>query len=526
MRHFKAAVVVALLAQCFQSYVFANEGLQATVRDCLTLVLSRGVGAVRWGNGFVIGDGSLVVTARHVVVEGSDEGEHELRGIVSVVSPYLGSVAYGEVVAADKDLDLTVLNVLWEKHPALTLIKEDSILSVEQVDVIAMPGLVRGSGQTSGRQIAESIDVQSERLAVDFVAVRRGKPRFIFLAKPEHLGDGWSGSPMLQANTSICVGCFTTLTTGTTRQARKQSLTGTGPVVTQVRRLLKHTKVESSLSPSQVSLPRPVDGMEVFLQIVAAYSCLAEKQYAQASEVAQKLTDLRPSDAVGYSVAASSARRLGKHSNAEKFFQQALAREPNDPALKFVYAKFLEGQGQSGEALELYEQLWRSGHNRSAAAIDMCNILASQGESAKGIEMLQKTLEDYPRNAYLWHSLGTFQTEKGQAEQGITSLTKAVELLPEFGPMRGTLAHTLEKAGRLDSAESHFRELLKIEPDNPVVHMWLAMFLARHRPSAQQEAMNQAKIALDLPPRGGLSRQVIEQFIHSLRSGTEQEPAK
>jgi predicted Zn-dependent protease len=76
----------------------------------------------------------------------------------------------------------------------------------------------------------------------------------------------------------------------------------------------------------------------------------------------------------------------------------------------------------------------------------------------------------------------------------------------------------LEQTGRFDEAEKHFRELLKIEPDNPVVHVWLARFLAEHRPEAKNEALKEARIALDLPPGKGLPKQRIEQIIHELES--------
>jgi tetratricopeptide (TPR) repeat protein len=84
----------------------------------------------------------------------------------------------------------------------------------------------------------------------------------------------------------------------------------------------------------------------------------------------------------------------------------------------------------------------------------------------------------------------------------------------------------LETVGKLDEAEKHFRELLKIEQDNPVVHFWLAKFLAKYRPSANKEALKEAQAALELPAKGGLSKQAIEQFIHNLRSKTDQKPTK
>ena len=56
--------------------------------------------------------------------------------------------------------------------------------------------------------------------------------------------------------------------------------------------------------------------------------------------------------------------------------------------------------------------------------------------------------------------------------------------------------------------------------------MWLARFLANHRPGAKEEALKEAQIALELPARGGLSKQVIEEFISDLQSQSEEDPPK
>jgi predicted Zn-dependent protease len=80
------------------------------------------------------------------------------------------------------------------------------------------------------------------------------------------------------------------------------------------------------------------------------------------------------------------------------------------------------------------------------------------------------------------------------------------------------LARMLLASGRLGDAETHFRKLTKIEPDNPVVHFWLAQFLAEHRPAAKQEALKEAQAALALPAKGGLAKEEIESFVEKLQS--------
>jgi trypsin-like peptidase len=243
----------------------------------------------------VIGDGTLIVTAHHIVFEVSEKGQHKMAGLVSVVSPYLGEVTDAEIIAADSELDLVVLKVPWKDHPALNLATEEEIFSAERTTIIGMPDIIRCLDPDSEHPLSEDCDVNRANTFVDFVAVRQHKPLFIELTKVIGLGHGWSGSPML---------------------------------------------------------------------------------------------------------------------------------------------------------------------------------------------------------------------------------------LPEKGPFRGTLAHTLEKTGDLTEAEKHFRELLNIEPNNPVVHMWLAKFLAKYRPHAKKEALKEAQTALTLPAKRGLPRQVIEQFISNLKSQIGQDSTK
>jgi len=247
--------------------------------------------------------------------------------------------------------------------------------------------------------------------------------------------------------------------------------------------------------------------------------------YNLAFEQAQSLIGLRPESAFVHTLAASVAEEQGKFDGAERYYQEALRLEPNAANLKIYYAQFLSKR-QPDKAVEILQKMWQLDRLKVYVALLTFNILSERGEYKRCSTLLSEALKVSPNNAYLWVDLGGCQFNLDQVNDAVVSLTKAVELLPERGPFRGQLAHLLEKCDRLDEAEKHFRKLLEIEPDNPVVHLWLAQFLAKHRPAAKEEALKEAKIALGLPTRGGLSRQVIEKFISSLQSESRQEPPK
>jgi hypothetical protein len=80
----KISVVVGILIACYPISLWADEAPSTSVQDSLVVVTSSAPMGKRAGNGFVIGDGTLVVTAHHMVFEESEKGDHEMPGLIAV----------------------------------------------------------------------------------------------------------------------------------------------------------------------------------------------------------------------------------------------------------------------------------------------------------------------------------------------------------------------------------------------------------------------------------------------------------
>ena len=512
-----SVLAAALVIVCCQAPLLADT--PAAVDDALVMVIMRSFGGRNAGNGFVIGDGTLVVTAHHLVFGQSKKGQHIEAGLVSVVSPYVGDGCEARIIAADEELDLAVLKIPWAGHPALKLADEADLISAERLVVTCIPDIVQGIGSGAQEPLPEDLDSRTENLAVDYVAVRRQIPRFILLGETGQLGHGWSGSPMLLPNSAIVAGCFTALHT----TKGDEHVRARGPAVTQVRHLLKKSDAERSLKPSDTSLPRREDGIEAFLCFARAYRHYLENQYDWASDKIEQFISLRPESSFAYILSASNASGQKDFDLADQHYQKAIALNPEAAGLKFYYAQFLSEE-QPDKALKLLEVLWQLNELKPSASAIMFNILSGRGEFQRAGKLLAEAVELNPRNGNLWVALGACRLQSGNLEGAITGFAKAVELLPERGPFRGQLARILEKAGRLDEAEKHFRELLNIEPKNPVVHFWLAEFLAKHRPDAREEALKEAQTALELPSGKGMPEERIQRLIQELQSDTQPAP--
>ncbi len=513
-------ILSLLIVVCSPVFISAEEAVKVDPEDSIVLVISNPPSGKRSGNGFVIGDGTLVVTAHHLVFEGSEQGEHQMPGLIKVFSPYLGDECDGEIIAADRALDLAIVKVSWLGHPALKLVADDKISDLKEVEIIGMPEVILSFASDVNEPFGDGLDFQHERLPIGFVATQQQIPLFISLSGVGKLGSGWSGSPMLIPATTEVIGCFVRV-----HGKGQEPISAQGPSISQVKRFAEKGGQTKSLVPMGEILSRPSDGTEVFLLILKTYHNYLRDEYNLAFKHAQKLMDVRPNSAFAYSLAASAAEKKNKTEQAEEFYQEALKLDTEGTTAKFYYARFLS-ERQPDKSLEILRQLWQLDKYRSYSAMLMYNILFERGEYKHCSEFLNEAIKINPDNAYLWFSLGASQFYMGDTENAVTSMARAVELFPERGPFRGQLASMMEQTGKLDGAEMHFRELLKIEPDNSVVHFWLAQFLAKHKPEAKNEALKEAKIALSLSARGRIPRQIIEKLIAELQSHTEQESSK
>jgi len=522
MNKLKTPVFAAILLVFYsRSFLFAETSDSVKPQNALVMVNMRSLMGRRAGNGFATGDGSLVVTAHHLVFEESKQGRHEMAGLVSVISPYLGDGCEAEIIAANKKLDLAILKIPWKGHPALRLADESGLLSIERVVVMGMPEIIHSLGTGYYEPVLQSFNLQRENLAVDFVAVSRQIPQFISLSEIGQLGHGWSGSPMLLPDSSVVAGCFTTLHSSAREGLKRVS--ATGPAVTQVRHLIEQSYWEKSLIPSNLTISRPEDGTDAFILYAQAYRHLMNEQYESASDSIEKFIGLRPESYLGYALAANNAEKSKKFDIAEQYYQKALKLNPEGTVLKFLYAQFLSDH-QPDRALELCQDIRKFDKLKHAVALLMFDILSERGEYQRCAELLSEAVKVNPENAYLWFNLGACHFYLGKQDDAVANMTKSVELLPERGPFRGQLARMLEIIGRINEAEKHFRELLNIEPDNPVVHFWLAEFLRKHRPQAKDEALKEAQTALELPSRKGMPKQKIEQLIQELQTKTTPAP--
>ncbi len=513
-------ILLCMLSIVVSTSLRSTAAETTTPEDCLAIVLSTTPTAGRAGAGFLIGDGTLVVTAYHVVTEASEAGEHRMIGAIKVVSPYLGECAYAEIVALNRQQDLIILKVPWAGHPAFELATDQELLDAADLEAVGIVPIVSAIPSESMLPFPPSFIAERNVLEVDFVAVRQNDPRFISLAGRGQLGPGWSGSPMIIPDTLKAAGCFVRLN----RSGSDGRMTSRGPALAQVRRLVRQNNQLESLTASEPALARATDGYRVTRLLLEAHKLLVRDEHEKASEKADALLTLRPESSVFRVLAAQLQEAQGNREQAKAHYKIARQLDQETSMLQMMYGQFLLDDDPA-KGLDILESLWDRPRMRPWLILIMWNVLSERPIEENSLNRLQEALAIESDNAYLWFNLGVGQMQVGQKDEGFESIGKAVELFPDRGSLRGHLARLLENDGRLDEAEEHFRLLLQIEPKNPVVYFWLARFLARHRPAARAEAMEIAQQALVLQPGHPLPRGEIDKLIEQIRALDSDEEA-
>ncbi|MFC1766072.1 tetratricopeptide repeat protein [Planctomycetota bacterium] len=488
--------------------------------EALVIISSAGFQGCKFGNGFAVGDGTLIITACHVVLDQTGGGDHSMVNRMKIYSPYLGDVCHGELLAHDEALDLAVVKVPWRGHPALVLADEQEIIMANTLQTMRLVWLEEPPIPTKPA-LRNTITTDSDTIAVGAVAVRQRRPLFIGLVKPGKLKHGWSGSPMLLPDSKKVAGCFTALThMGGAVPGPYPPVTPRGPAVSRLKHLLSEELYQKHVAAKdREHLPAPADVQHVLRLALEAHVLNIHTTYEKAIEPAQQFIQARPDNPFGYGMVAFALERCKRLDEAEDYYQQACKKGPMSMGLRLLYSQCLSKMGETERALAMLEDYPKAGPSQDLITIAMVNILAPQGKLGQCLALLDNALQDYPRNAYLWTQkagcLGQPQPTLAAAE----AMVRAVTLMPENGPMRVRLAHWYKQLGELDEAEKHYRRLLEVEPKDPVVFMRLAQFLVEHRPTQRGEALELAQQALALSADNpSVAPQKIQALIDKLQS--------
>ena len=435
----------------------------------VVLIYGKSLDASAVGQGFVIGDGTLVVTAHHIVYGRRRAGDHQTDAMVEVVSPYLGDACEAQVVGEDRSLDVALLRIPWKGHPALMLKAQE--LTVDSRDVVAMAYADAARAVAEGRanDLQEGIGVQTKKLPVD---------------------QAFGGCPLVSP-TGEAVGCSN----------------GSNVVASaKIQQMVDAAGLRQCMMTPVASMAPDSRAGEATRMFLWSWALSAAGKHEMSYFAADTFALLRPNSPLGHKNVATAASQLGWYARAEEAYQRALKCDPNSASIRVLYGQFLAEHDQQTKALTVFRSVWEPAETNTIAIIPMCNLLAKEAYFAECVTLLEHAVQRRPNDGLLWVYLAQDLRATGKREAAAEAFSRAAALMPEKPALAIAVAEEFEAAGRMDKAEQQYRRLTY--QDSAIVsgHFLLARFLAKDS-TREAEALEECEAALAMrddpqaPPR-------------------------
>ncbi|HTZ38683.1 MAG TPA: tetratricopeptide repeat protein, partial [Syntrophales bacterium] len=224
--------------------------------------------------------------------------------------------------------------------------------------------------------------------------------------------------------------------------------------------------------------------------------------------------------------------QAGTWVNSEAFFTHALQVTRGNYVIHSNYCAWLSGQGRMEEATWQCNEALRIKPDDSDARYNLANILVREAKYPEAIAQYREVLRTAPENIMARNNLALCLVQVGERREAAEQFQEILRLNPQFGPAKQNLSmlaaaeektkqpagagsapgaiaggslkesmrlgHEAVKKGDLDGATVHFREAVRLAPEDPAARIGLGLALAYKREF--DDAIVQFRAAQKLSP--------------------------
>lgn len=146
---------------------------------------------------------------------------------------------------------------------------------------------------------------------------------------------------------------------------------------------------------------------------------------------------------------------LDRHDEAERLFRAALARIPAFPDALNNLGNVLFSRQRWAEAIGFYRRVLEASPDYGGAKLSLCSAIVNYGNSLMKL---------------------------GRGNEAIVHFEQAVTIDPKNAEIHALLGGAYKQLGNVQAAELAYREAIRIRPDYPEVHYFLATLGSGSRP--------------------------------------------
>jgi superkiller protein 3 len=256
-----------------------------------------------------------------------------------------------------------------------------------------------------------------------------------------------------------------------------------------------------------LELSRPPDAVEWFDRAVALdpayaparvrYGELLEKlaRFDEAREQFKHARRLDPKNPFGPLGLGRVELNSGSVPQAVTLLEEAYALAPDTRAVVALLSQAYFRSGQRDRARRLAEEArflprktYRPDQRRAAIRVEAvdqrsylhrANTMRDVGQLEEARREVETLLRVAPEMAEAHYTAAGIYDQLGDAERAVTAAARALELEPGFADLRPLYAGNLLKLRRFGEAEAEARRALAADPDDPNLHLVLAMIAAQ-----------------------------------------------
>lgn len=453
--------------------------------------------------GFVIGDGSLVVTAAHCLDDFVEDSKNGILVKPKVVSRYYGDITEAKILAVDNEVDVAILQVAWDEHPVIKLATIEELTKAKEIIIAAYPP---PKDEASKRKHYR--EVFMERLPVIKLDHNGGKEAIV-LGGGEFDGSGWSGSPLILPGSGKVAGVFGRKNL---KQFQEKTFLYTlmGCDVNSIHSLLQNNYIEIDKHGKNKISERKNDADKTFSLFISCFEACAQDDYALALSKMKEVVCLRPQSVNAHLLLALFAEIIDVKDKtmyamklAESSYKEALRLAPENFTANAGYVNFLLGNKRNSEAVALLNKAVELEPDSSFVLLKLVRVMKNQDPNQAEL-YARHLIEKYPANADYWFELSRVLEKTGKHDEEVVTARKCVSLSKDVPYQhRRRLADALTNIKLFCEAEANYKLLLK---DHECTACWAAyakllMNLDRYgdaiKAIEKAESMNDGKL---VPP--------------------------
>jgi len=257
----------------------------------------------------------------------------------------------------------------------------------------------------------------------------------------------------------------------------------------------------NDVTPAAPSSPAPSSGAAssaALAEANAIRTMVQNHQFEEAISEAQKNTQTRPADPLGWYELGDVFMNMKRYEEAISCLTNATTLEPKMGPAWFDLGNSLAYQGKFDDAIAaLIKSIDNMpGYPLSWQALDECYV--AKQDRAGGENKVRELLQSHPDCGYAWCALGDIESPGGTPDASLEALQKAVALQPNYAHAWNSLGLTYIKS-HPDKALESFRRAIKEDPTDP--EAWNNLGFTSYTAGKTTEAIDAYKHALQFSPR-------------------------